>query len=67
MARELEWREVGMPALNSSLSSGTTSYIPPELRPEWCQLPQVTGAWLYYEGGAPAETTGSLSTIAANA
>ena len=35
MTRELQWREVDVPALNQALSSGQTYYVPPELMPDW--------------------------------
>lgn len=68
MSQDLRWREVGLPALNAALSSGRTYFLPGELRPEWTQqLPTVTAAWLYYEGGPLLGSTGSLSTSAAQA
>ena len=68
MGRDLRWREVNLPALNAALSSGATVFLPPELRPPWMQqLPTVTGAWIYYEGGETAASTSSLSTNAAHA
>ena len=65
---DLQWREVGLPALHAAVSSGCTQFVPPELRPQWAQqLPSVTGAWLYYEGGIPLGSTGSMSTQQAQA
>ena len=68
MTRELQWREVDVPALNQALSSGQTYYVPPELMPDWAQgLKTVSGVWLHYHRGQPAGSTVSLSTSQAQA
>jgi hypothetical protein len=65
---ELRWREVGLPALQTALSSGYTYHVPPALRPGWAQqLKAVTGAWMYYYGARSAASTDSLSTGLATA
>ena len=68
MSSDFDWKEVGMEALTTALSSGATTPVAPELLPDWIDdMPGFTGAWLYYGGGAPALSTESLSTLDAQA
>lgn len=68
MSAQPKWREVGLPAFSTALSSGQTYFVPPELRPGWARaLPTMSGAWLHFVGGQPPASTGSLSTQVAQA
>jgi hypothetical protein len=57
------WKEVELPLLQAALSTGRARELTRDEMPVWAQtVPEVSGAWLYYEGGAALDSTGSLST-----
>jgi hypothetical protein len=47
------WKEVELPLLHTALSTGRATELTRDEMPGWAQeVPAVSGAWLYYEGGA---------------
>lgn len=62
------WNQVDFGVLDETLSTGCTVTLAREQMPTWAQKStQVTGAWLYYEGGLPLDSPSALSTSAAHA
>ena len=52
-----------MPALDEALSTGCVHSLSREAMPNWArEVKTVTGAWLYFQGGVHAVSTGHLST-----
>lgn len=59
----MDWKEVPLPALATSLSTGEVQPLAPDMWPAWARTtPGFSGAWFTYIGGEPATSTGSLST-----
>jgi len=57
------WKEVDLPVLEAALSTGRIKELTRDEMPGWTRsVPAVSAAWLYYEGGSPLDSTGSLST-----
>jgi hypothetical protein len=57
------WKEVELPLLETALTTDRAKELTRNEMPVWAQtVPAVSAAWLYYEGGAPLDSTGSLST-----
>ena len=62
-SKSIKWKEVSFSAIQEAQSTGLLKPIPPERLPAWAQkLETVSGGWLSYYGGPPAESTESLST-----
>lgn len=59
----MKWKEIRVPALETTLSTGRYQPLAREDWQEWAQKKaDYSGAWLSYVGGPLAMSTGTLST-----
>jgi hypothetical protein len=64
----MEWKEIGLPALNNLLSTGAAQPLVRELWPTWAQnAPGFAGAWFTPLDAPPNTSTESLATGGAQA
>ena len=59
----MEWKEVPLPAFDTTLSTGQKQPLPREYWPNWARMKDdYTRAWSSWVGGPLAMSTGTLST-----